>query len=200
MALNDFRNRDIVAYAVNDELISIQVFCFRQGKLVTRDGFIYPYFFDPEESFISFLVQYYAGNAIIPDEICIPQLTSTSVLDLLPLTVPKRGKMRELINLALVNAQTVLEEKMKLEAGKAEETEKALSVLAETLQIPQAQVIEAFDISQLAGTHVVGGMVQFRDGKPAAPTTENIIFYLMGILTTYWLSVNILLRADTAVC
>ncbi|NLM21144.1 MAG: excinuclease ABC subunit UvrC [Peptococcaceae bacterium] len=166
ITLNDFRNRDIIAYATNEELISIQVFCFRQGKLVTRDGFIFPYFFDPEESFISFLVQYYAGNAVIPDEICIPELTSTSVLDLLPITVPKKGKIREIINLALTNAQTVLEEKIKLEADKTKEAKKALSGLAQELNIPQAQVIEAFDISQLGGTNVVGGMIQFRDGKP----------------------------------
>jgi excinuclease ABC subunit C len=166
ITLNDFRNRDIIAYATNEELISIQIFCFRQGKLVTRDGFIFPYFFDPEESFISFLVQYYAGNAVIPDEICIPELTSTSVQDLLPLTVPKKGKIREIINLALTNAQTLLEEKVKLEADKSEEAEKALSGLAQELNIPQAQVIEAFDISQLGGTNVVGGMIQFLDGKP----------------------------------
>jgi len=166
ITLNDYRNRDIVAYAANEELISIQIFCFRQGKLVTRDSFIFPYFFDPEESFISFLVQYYSNNAVVPDEICIPELTSTSVLDLLPVTVPKRGKIREIIDLALTNAQTALEEKVKLETDKNEEITKALSELAQMLNIPQVQVIEAFDISQLGGTNVVGGMIQFQDGKP----------------------------------
>ena len=142
ITLNDYRNRDIVAYAANEELISIQIFCFRQGKLVTRDSFIFPYFFDPEESFISFLVQYYSNNAVVPDEICIPELTSTSVLDLLPVTVPKRGKIREIIDLALTNAQTALEEKVKLETDKNEEITKALSELAQMLNIPRCRSLK----------------------------------------------------------
>lgn len=166
ITLNDFRNRDIIAYAINDELISIQIFSFRQGNLITRDGFISPYYSEPEESFITFLVQYYSNNVVVPDEICIPAIESTSVMDLLPLTIPKRGKIKELISLAESNAKTILEEKMKLESEKNEELKRSLGGLAEILNIFQIQVIEAFDISNLSGTNVVGGMVQFKDGKP----------------------------------
>ncbi|MGI6449484.1 MAG: excinuclease ABC subunit UvrC [Desulfitobacteriia bacterium] len=167
ITLNDFKNRDIVAYHTNEELISIQVFCFRQGKLITRDGFIFPYYAEPEDTFITFLVQYYSEKAAIPEEICVPELNSTSVLDILPLSIPKRGKNRELINLAQTNAQTVLEEKIKLEKEKTEEINRTLVGLAEVLHITKAQVIEAFDISSLAGTNIVGGMIQFRGGRPS---------------------------------
>jgi excinuclease ABC subunit C len=167
ITLNDFKNRDILAYATSEELISIQVFCFRQGNLITRDGFIFPYYTEPEESFVTFLVQYYSNHVAIPDEICIPELSSTSVLDLLPLTIPKRGKVRKLINLACSNAKTILEEKIKLESEKVEEIKRALTGLAEVLKIPQVQTIEAFDVSNLSGTNVVGGMIQFQDGKPS---------------------------------
>lgn len=180
ITLNDYRNRDIVAYAHNEELISIQIFCFRQGNLVTRDSFIFPYYAEPEEAFISFLVQYYFEGAV-PDEICVPELKSTSVMDLLPLTIPKRGKTRELLVLAQSNAQTVLTEKVILEKEKHDQAANTLSALAEILQIPSARTIEAFDISNLSGTNVVGGMVQFIDGKPYRqnyrkfniPTLEN---------------------------
>ncbi|HHV63972.1 MAG TPA: excinuclease ABC subunit UvrC [Peptococcaceae bacterium] len=166
ITLNDFKNRDIIAYFANEELLSIQIFCFRQGKLVTRDGFIFPYYAEPEEAFVTFLVQYYSEKAAIPDEICIPELNSSSVFDILPLVIPKRGKNRELINLAQANAQTVLEEKIKLEKDKKEEVNRTLEGLTEVLQIPKAEVIEAFDISSLAGTGVVGGMIQFQGGRP----------------------------------
>lgn len=166
MTLNDLKNKDIVAYAHNEELLSIQVFCFRQGSLITRDGFIFPYFEEPEEAFITFLVQYYSNNAAIPDEICIPELGQTSVYDLLPLTIPKRGKSRELIDLAVSNARTVLDEKLKLETQQNDELAQLLTDLAEILNIPGAQTIEAFDISSLAGTNIVGGMIQFKEGKP----------------------------------
>jgi len=166
ITLNDFKDRDILAYAVNEDLISIQVFCFRQGKLNTRDSFIFPYYAEPEEAFISFLVQYYSDMAVIPEEICVPALESSSVMSLLPLVIPKRGKIMELIRLAQSNAKTVLEEKIKLESEKAEELNKALSDLASVLNIQNVEVIEAFDISNTSGTNIVGGMVQFVNGKP----------------------------------
>ncbi|MGI5901353.1 MAG: excinuclease ABC subunit UvrC [Desulfitobacteriia bacterium] len=166
ITLNDYKNRDIIAYVANEELISIQVFCFRQGKLVTRDSFILPYFFDAEEAFISFLVQYYTNNSIIPEEICIPELSSESVLSIFPLTNPKKGKNKELLDLALTNARIALEEKMELKKGKTEEDKETLATLASLLDIPKIEVIEAFDISSLAGTNVVGGMIQFRNSKP----------------------------------
>jgi excinuclease ABC subunit C len=166
ITLNDFRNRDIAAYFAGTELLSIQVFCFRQGKLVTRDGFIFPYYTEPEEAFISFLVQYYADNAALPDEICIPEISETSIMDLYPLVIPKRGKNRELIALATSNAETVLAEKIKLENQKNEEINRTLAALTEALRIPEAKTIEAFDISGLSGTNVVGGMVQFSEGRP----------------------------------
>ncbi len=167
ITLNDFRNRDIVSYAFDQDLISIQVFSFRQGMLVTREGFIFPYYTEVEEAFISFLVQYYSNDSIVPDEVCIPEITSTSVHDILPLTTPKRIKIRELIDLATSNAEISLKEKVELEGEKTEESMRALEGLKELLNIPSAYIIEAFDISGLSGTNVVGGMVQFIQGKPS---------------------------------
>lgn len=167
ITLNDFRNRDIVAYACSAELISIQVFCFRQGSLVTRDSFIFPYFEDPEDSFITFLVQYYSKTPVIPDEICIPELKSDLVQDILPIVVPKKGKIRQLIDLAYSNAQNALKEKIELENEKNRKDRDSLDSLADLLGISQLKTIEAFDISNLYGTNVVGGMIKLIDGKPS---------------------------------
>lgn len=167
ITLNDFRNRDIVAYACSAELISIQVFCFRQGSLVTRDSFIFPYYEEAEESFITFLVQYYSERPVIPDEICIPELKSSPVQDILPVVIPKKGKIRHLIDLAHSNAQIALEEKSELENEANKESRDCLDSLADLLEISQLQTIEAFDISGLSGTNVVGGMIKLIDGKPS---------------------------------
>ncbi|UWG95773.1 excinuclease ABC subunit UvrC [Dehalobacter sp. DCM] len=166
ITLNDYRNRDFVAYAFNDELISIQILCFRQGNLVTRDGFFFAYYDEPEESFISFLLQYYTNKALIPDEICIPEIKSTSVMDILPIVIPKKGKTKQLLSMAASNAETVLKEKVQLEKEKEAEQQKTVGGLAEVLGISKADTIEAFDISGLYGSNIVGGMVQFKDGKP----------------------------------
>ncbi|MCM1564417.1 MAG: excinuclease ABC subunit UvrC [Dehalobacter sp.] len=166
ITLSDLRNRDIVAYAFNEELMNIQVFCFRQGKLVTRDSFFFAYYDEPEESFLSFLIQYYTDEMVIPDEICIPEIQLTAVMDILPLTIPKKGKTKQLLAMAASNAEAALKEKMDLEKDKNEEIRKTMAGLCELLGIAQADTIEAFDISGLFGSNIVGGMVQFKAGKP----------------------------------
>ncbi|ADY56256.1 Excinuclease ABC subunit C [Syntrophobotulus glycolicus DSM 8271] len=166
ITLNDFRNRDFVSYRFSDELLCIQIFYFRQGKLVARDNFLFPYYEEPEEAFVSFLLQYYDNKNKIPDEICLPENKSPLLNHLLPVTVPKRGKTLEIIKLATNNAETVLQERTSLEKIKTEKTLLALQGLGELLDIDPPQIIEAFDISSISGTNIVGGMVRFVQGKP----------------------------------
>ena len=104
---------------------------------------------------------------MIPDEICVPEITSEPINDLLPLLTPKRGKNRELLTLATSNAEISLKEKVELENEKHQEINHALQGLRDLLNVPDVDVIEAFDISSLAGTNAVGGMVQFIQGKPS---------------------------------
>ena len=68
--------------------------------------------------------------------------------------------------MAMENAQTTLHEQISLEIRNLEEGSKALEELGAILHIPSPRVIESFDISNIAGTHIVAGMVQFLDGKP----------------------------------
>lgn len=166
ITLNDFRNRDFVSYSYSDELLCIQIFYFRQGKLVTRENFLFPYYEEPEEAFISFLLQYYDNKNKIPDEICLPENNAPFLNNLLPITIPKRGKTREIIKLATSNAETALREKTSLEKLKNDRTVRALQGLGEQLEIEPPQIIEAFDISSISGTNIVGGMVRFDQGLP----------------------------------
>ncbi|MDR1604456.1 MAG: excinuclease ABC subunit UvrC [Gracilibacteraceae bacterium] len=165
-ALSDERDRDVVAWACNEALLSVQILYYRRGNLIQRGSFLLPYYELPEEAFVSFLMQYYGDNSAAPPEICIPPLAPSPVLEILPLVIPKRGKAADLVRLAQTNAETALSEKERLEEKKAAERESVLAELAVLLSIPAARTIEVFDISNLAGTNVVGGMVQFAGARP----------------------------------
>jgi len=166
ITLNDFIDRDVLGYATTTDQMCIQVFYLRQGKLQARDSFIFPYYEDPEEAFISFVAQFYIERAVWPKEILLPSVESLVLSKLFPISVPQKGKKRELIQMAMTNARTTLHDQITLEVNQQTETGQALSTLGELLNIPAPSRIEAFDISNTAGTHTVAGMVQFVEGKP----------------------------------
>ncbi|HZK56185.1 MAG TPA: excinuclease ABC subunit UvrC [Desulfosporosinus sp.] len=166
ITLNDFMDRDVVGYAITTDQMCVQIFYLRLGKLQARDSFIFPYFEAPEEAFISFVAQFYLERAVWPPEILLPQTESPVLTSLFPIIVPQKGKKRELLQMAMENAQTTLHDQISLEIRQQSETQQALDTLGELLNIPIPSRIEAFDISNTGGTHNVAGMVQFIEGKP----------------------------------
>lgn len=166
ITLNDFVDRDVLGYAVTNDQMCIQVFYLRQGKLLARDSFIFPYYEEPEEAFISFVAQFYIERTVWPKEILLPSVETLVLANLFPVGVPQKGKKRELIQMAMTNAKTTLHDQITLEINQQSEISQALSTLGELLEIPAPGRIEAFDISNIAGTHTVAGMVQFSEGKP----------------------------------
>ncbi|SDG87051.1 excinuclease ABC subunit UvrC [Desulfosporosinus hippei] len=166
ITLNDFIDRDVLGFATTTDQMCIQVFYLRQGKLLARDNFIFPYYEEPEEAFISFVAQFYIERAVWPKEILIPAIESLALSKLFPITIPQKGKKRELVLMAMTNAQTTLHDQITLEINQQQETGDALNTLGELLNISVPRRIEAFDISNISGAHTVAGMVQFIEGKP----------------------------------
>jgi excinuclease ABC subunit C len=166
ITLNDFIDRDVIGYGITTDQMCIQVFYLRLGKLQARDSFIFPYYEEPEEAFISFVAQFYIERAVWPEEILLPPLETQVLSRLFPITVPQKGKKRDLLQMAMSNAQTTLQDQISLEVRQQSETQLALGTLGELLKIPIPSRIEAFDISNTSGAHNVAGMVQFIEGKP----------------------------------
>lgn len=166
ITLTDFADRDVLGYATTTDQLCVQIFYLRQGKLLARDSFVFPYYSEPEEAFISFVAQFYSENSLQPQEILLPACDATALARLFPVNIPKRGQKRDLVELASTNAQTLLHDEVTLETRHLDEIKQALDTLAQSLNIPGVSLIEAFDISNTAGTNPVAGMVQFLHGKP----------------------------------
>ncbi|MCP3030510.1 excinuclease ABC subunit UvrC [Halobacillus sp. A1] len=170
MTMNDQIDRDIFGYSVNKGWMCVQVFFVRQGKLIERDIALFPFFDDPEETFLSYIGRFYLHqNHPYPKEILVPVATNTEVLEGVVETkvaIPMRGRKKELVNLAMKNAEIALEEKFALIERDEERTIKAVEKLGEELNIETPHRIEAFDNSNIQGTDPVSAMVTFIDGKP----------------------------------
>lgn len=118
ITLTDLTNRDVFGYAVDKGWMCIQVFFVRQGKLIERDVSLFPIYRDPEEEFLTFVGRFYEqAEHIKPKEIFIPSNIEgdllATVLDL-KVTIPQRGKKKELVDLASKNAQIAISEKFQL--------------------------------------------------------------------------------------
>jgi len=80
--------------------------------------------------------------------------------------VPRRGKKRELVKMAMQNARVTLDEKFRLIERDEARSVKACEGLARWLGLPKLRRIEAFDNSNIQGADAVSAMVVFTDGKP----------------------------------
>lgn len=165
----DFKDRDVFGYSVYKGWLCLQIFHIRQGKMIKRDAKAFPSYGIPVEEVLTTIVQFYQDNQnLIPREILIPEdIDLDSVKSFIDTKViqPKRGKKKELVELANKNAQMYLEEQYELMVRKQERTIGAVEELGEILQIETPHRIEAFDNSNLMGVDAVSAMVVFIDGK-----------------------------------
>ena len=167
----DLQNRDVFGYYVDKGWMCVQVFFVRQGKLIERDVNMFPYYNDPDEDFLTYIGQFYQNKShLIPNEILIPSdIDEESVRAVVDTKIlkPQRGEKKQLVNLAIKNAQVSLQQKFDLLEKSVEKTQGAIENLGQLLNIPTPVRIESFDNSNIMGTSPVSAMVVFINGKPS---------------------------------
>ncbi|PEC54091.1 excinuclease ABC subunit C [Bacillus cereus] len=171
MIMSDLVDRDVFGYAVDKGWMCVQVFFVRKGKLIERDVSMFPIYDEPEEGFLTFIGQFYENSSHFkPKEIVVPGSIDSELVERfleVEATQPKRGKKKDLVELANKNAKIALEEKFCLIERDEERTIKAVDHLGKQLGIETPYRIDAFDNSNIQGTNPVSAMIAFIDGKPA---------------------------------
>lgn len=166
----DYSNHDLFGYFIKNGLLSIQVFLLRHSSIIKREATIFHCYSNPEDEVMSYIMQFYHDNHhLLPKEILIPDtLDKTLLSDTLGIKVstPQRGKKKSMLDLAIKNSEIAVNERIRLDDMKDLKTIGATDELANYLAIPSARVIEAFDHSNIQGTHPVSGMVVYIDGVP----------------------------------
>ncbi len=169
---------DIIAMSKGTTAIVMQVFLMRQGKIVEREHFIIKNDFveTNKEIMASFIKQFYLDIMYVPKEILIEtepddlatineflnQKRGSKVL----VHEPKLGRKKELVNMALTNANDMRIKYEKQIEKKDRKKSAGINQLKEILNMPEIKRIECYDISNTSGVQSVGSMVVFEDGHP----------------------------------
>ena len=168
---NKVLDEDVIASFSNDGKTCFQVFRFEGGRLFDRESFI----FDSGDSASDteeFLLGYYtlrdvpknvaldSGFDAVEDVqrwLCEKRGSKVNV------TVPQRGEQAQLVAMCRSNAAEALAQ----QNGATVREYSVLEELKDTLGLPSLPAyIECYDISNLAGTENVAGMVVYQNGRP----------------------------------
>ncbi len=169
ISINDFTDRDVFGYFVQDNLMTVTIFYLRKGKIVARDIDTVELFEDPKDAFLNYIAQFYTNyNKPRPKELLLP-ISDSLLSDLLDIKThtPQRGQKKKIVEMAMNNAEKMMEQQELLFQRKKERTVIACEELAKLLDLEKVSIIEAFDNSNLMGVDSVSGMVTFVNGEPA---------------------------------
>lgn len=166
-------NTDVIGIAQNGENAVASVLMYRSGRLYDKVDFFLGELDEDSVVYEDFITQYYSTKEDIPREILVDnELSAPEIIEqflrerakhAVTLSTPKRGASLKLTMLAKNNAS----EYLSLKVGRTGKEIVALEELAKTLGLPKSpQYIECYDISNLASTSMVAGMVVFENGRP----------------------------------
>ena len=169
-------DRDVFGLAQEGDDVEIQVFHVREGRVVGAEDFDFSDVrLDDGAVVSSFLGQYYGEEfgRHIPAEILTPIEIEDgrALIEMLcdraerpvRLKTPKRGDLRQLVQMATDNADLALARRLRARSsvdGALEEIRKRCDLK----ELPRR--IECYDVSNLQGTLAVASRVVFEDGAP----------------------------------
>lgn len=175
MASSGFDDIDIFGYQRDGPLIAVSVFHMRNGRVVNKKEL----FWEDQDRFQtndfigSLLKLFYVDAAFIPIEIHVPvgfedqELLADWLSERkgrkVEIRTPQRGGKREMMELVYRNACLSFDQRFKAT------TPSALAIareMEETLDLQKTpRRIEAFDISNLQGSDIVGSMIVWQEGR-----------------------------------
>lgn len=163
---------DVIGYAQTEINACFTVLHFSGGNLVDKDFEVFSLPENPEYAVSTLMKQYYLSRGFAPKLVLLPFEIEDSELFMqlleqnhgrkTKIKVPQRGDNAALVSLANKNA---IEEAERV-ADRDEKVNATWLKFAKMLNISSLGRIEAYDVSNLSGTDIVGGMVVFQDGRP----------------------------------
>ncbi len=164
---------DAIGLCRKADAVLLVLLQFREGKLIGSEHYSFNLIAsDDQEVFETFLLQHYRLLSSVPKEILLPQTLprQTALQEILSeahgqkieIAVPKKGKKRDLIEMAEKNAQSLFAR----EKDERSLREKMLLDLQETLQLTRfPRRIECFDTSHISGVNPVASLCCFVHGE-----------------------------------
>jgi excinuclease ABC subunit C len=178
MATTDNDDADVYGYHYESDMLAVNLFHMRDGKIVDRREFFWEELpeaegnFDPTVFFSALLKQIYIDQQYVPRTIYTPidfadreslaALLSERTEHKIEISVPQRGEKRSLVDLAGQNAKQSFDQRFRVLQPSRQMIQESLQDL---LTLPEApRRIECFDISHIQGAETVASMVVWEDG------------------------------------
>lgn len=169
----NMKDTDIIAISQNSETACASVIMYRNGRLFDKADFFLGEKEDQTKMREEFILRFYSSKDFIPREILLDEeINDTELLQkwlreksghAVNISTPKRGHLLRLTTLAKSNAS----EYLSIKVGRTGKEITALEELAKALKLSKPpKYIECYDISNLASSNMVAGMVVFENGRP----------------------------------
>ncbi|KLL02321.1 MAG: excinuclease ABC subunit C [Mycoplasmataceae bacterium RC_NB112A] len=163
----DRQNCNFLGIFQHSNTLSVYLLIYRFGKLTTTDEAIFLVQVNSEEILESYLYQFYQNN-LPPQVLYVPKKTEGMEIIAhefgFELKVPQRGRKKEILALAQVNAQQVWQKNYWSDFQQVNK-ETILVELGRFLTLPTPHYIECIDISNLYKQDVVAGFLVFTNGE-----------------------------------
>ncbi len=164
---------DVLGFYRESDAIMFAKLLFREGKLTSSEHFSFHQILSEDKDALeSFVLQHYGPKEDLPKEILLPlEIKSLSSLQeilsehagkTVHLLYPQKGKKKELLEIARLNAESLFKRELDARSLK----EKMLLDLQESLHLSRyPRRIECIDTSHLSGSHQVASLVVFVNGE-----------------------------------
>ncbi len=160
---------DALSVSRLERRVGVMVFFVREGRVIGSEFYALSRAnnLSDEEVINEFIKLYYYKRNDAPRELVVNALPPDSKLISealgLKIKVPKRGKLKELLELVMRNGVCAIKEELLKERSMSN----AARELKETLGLKKIpKVIEGVDISNISGTLATGSIVCFKNGFP----------------------------------
>jgi excinuclease ABC subunit C len=172
---------DVLAYHYENEMLAVNLFHTRGGKVLDRREFFWEELperepgqeFNPGEFFSALVKQIYIDQQYVPHNVLVPvdfedraaleELLSEKRQKRVEILVPQRGEKRSLIDLVAQNAKQSFDQRFRVMKPAAKAIQEALQDALTLPEVPKR--IECFDISHIQGAETVASMVVWEAGK-----------------------------------
>lgn len=169
---SDVPDQDVIAYFSDGEKGCFQVFKFSAGRLCDHENFIVDAVEQPE-GLSQFITSYYSSRGDIPKNLTLDVVPEDKEIlerwlsekrgNRVYILCPQRGSQAQLVQMCRKNASEAI-------AQLKGRTSREYSVLEELKNIlgldKIPRYIESYDISNLAGSENVAGMIVYENGRP----------------------------------
>ncbi|MBC8570118.1 excinuclease ABC subunit UvrC [Zongyangia hominis] len=173
VVLSKVPEQDVIALSQLGRTVCAVVLKFRGSKLIDKKDFLLGEVESIDSARSEFLMRYYDTGGDIPPQIeldapCEDQDLFEEYLTekagrRVHIHVPQRGEQHDLVLMAKENAS----QRLSHETARTGREIAALDELARLLGLPHPpHYIEAYDISNIGESTIVGGMVVFEEGRP----------------------------------